>query len=173
MAAIFYRPRATFQEINNRPTWLLPFLGAVIFNVGYAFLFFNADDVPVAGRAVLYGSYAAGVLLSVLICSAVFLFGLFLLGAQVGFKKVFSVVAHTYFLYTLINVILGTLILKVSSTFCELGKEAYGLVAFCLVLDGLGAEHLLEDRNHDQCSSAGTGLAVALSPRRAWAFLNS
>ncbi|MGB9181437.1 MAG: YIP1 family protein [Pyrinomonadaceae bacterium] len=114
MIGILYQPRATFREIDNHPNWLLPLLGAILFNVGYVFLFFNAGNVPVSGRMVLYTGYAAGVLLSVLICSGVFLLCLFLLGAQVTFKKVFSVVAHTYFLYTLINVVLGTLILKAS-----------------------------------------------------------
>jgi len=115
MLGIFYRPRATFQEIDKRPNWLLPFLGVILLNAGFVSLFFTPGDVSVAGRVALYGGYAVGASLSILVCSGVFLLCLYVQSAQVSFKKIFSVVTHTYFLYTLITVVLGTLILKLSA----------------------------------------------------------
>jgi hypothetical protein len=115
MLGIFYRPRVTFQEINMHPNWLLPFLAVLLLNAGFVYLFFAPGDVPVAGRVMLYSGYALGASLSIFACSGVFFLVLYMQSAQVSFKKIVSVVTHTYFLYTLISVVLGTLILKMSS----------------------------------------------------------
>src|ERR1051325_9789670 len=116
MMGIMYTPRATFEEINKHPNWLLPFLAVLLLNAGFVYLFFNPGNVPVSVQIIQIAGFAVGTTLSVLVCSAVFLVCLLILSAQVSFKKVFSVVTHTYFLYTLISVGLGTLILKLSST---------------------------------------------------------
>jgi hypothetical protein len=113
MLGIFYMPRATFQEINKHPNWLLPFLAVLLLNAGFSYLFFSSG-VPVSGRIMLYSGYAIGAAFSLLVSSGVFLLCLYIQSAQVSFKKVLSVVTHTYFIYTLISVVLGTLILKLS-----------------------------------------------------------
>jgi hypothetical protein len=116
MLGIFYKPRATFLEINEQPNWLLPFLAVLLLNAGFVALFFSPGNVPVSTRLMQYGGFALGAALSILITSAVFLLSLTIQSAQVSFKKVLSVETHTYFLYTLITVGLGTIILKLSST---------------------------------------------------------
>jgi len=115
MVGIFYTPRTTFQEINKHPNWLLPFMGVLLLNAVFVYLFFSPGNVPVSVRIIQYSGFAVGAIISVLVTSVVFLFALFIQNAGVTFKKVFSVVTHTYFLYTLISVALGTLILKLSS----------------------------------------------------------
>lgn len=115
MMGIMYTPRATFEQINKHPNWLLPFLAVLLLNAGFVYLFFNPGNVPVSVQIIQITGFAVGTTLSILVCSGVFLLCLLILSAQVSFKKVFSVVTHTYFLYTLISVGLGTVILKLSS----------------------------------------------------------
>ena len=73
MLGIFYKPRATFLEINQHPKWLLPFFTVLLLNAGFVFLFFSSGNAPLAGRIMLYTGYAIGAALSILISSAVFL----------------------------------------------------------------------------------------------------
>ena len=115
LAGIVYTPRETFEEINKHPNWLLPFLAVLLLNAAFVSLFFNHGNVPLSVQLIQITGFAVGTTLSILLCSVVFLLCLLIQSAQVSFKKVFSVVTHTYFLYTLITVGLGTLILKLSS----------------------------------------------------------
>jgi Yip1-like protein len=115
MAGIVFTPRATFEEINKHPNWLIPFLGVFLLNAGFVYLFFNPGNVSASVQFIQVTGFAVVTTLSILVCSAVFLLCLMIQSAEVSFKKVFAVVTHTYFLYTLITVGLGTIILKLSS----------------------------------------------------------
>lgn len=115
MAGIVYTPRATFEEINKHPNWLLPLLAVFLLNAAFVYLFFNPGNVSMSVQFIQVTGFAFVTTLSILVCSAVFLLCLMIQSAEVSFKKVFAVVTHTYFLYTLITVGLGTIILKLSS----------------------------------------------------------
>ncbi len=106
-------PTHTFRRIKGRPVWLPPFLLAVLVRLLHLFTFYSPSLSP-AKLTLSVMLEVLPFLIPVLICSGVFFLGLLLIGAKPCFSRVFSVLTHTFFLYTLLTVGLGTIVLLVA-----------------------------------------------------------
>ena len=113
LLGVVLEPSSTFHEIDKKPTWILALLGATAVRLGRVFLFYNPSRTPV--KLVLTGLVELiSTFIPIVVCSGVFLLALYLGGAKTTFKKVFSVLCHTFFFYTVINVILSSIMLWTS-----------------------------------------------------------
>lgn len=141
LQGIFFEPSATFEDINKKPTFLVPLLLSILVALIGWNLVDNLVDLqevmevqikasPQAERLTqeqieLQARYSVpfikwvgpivGPPLMVLLSSALMLLMAFLTGGSTTFKKLFSVSAYTFFLSTLISVVLIVLVFAVSA----------------------------------------------------------
>lgn len=131
LQALIFEPRKAFEEINRKPTWLLPIslcvvLGALSFTLlfqtlGAQGLFEKAMEMSGMQREVPEGQmemmgtfmqiqgYAAALLaplLGTLLMAGIYLILFYLFGGESTYKKFLSVVAHSFFVYSLITTLL-------------------------------------------------------------------
>jgi len=141
LQGIFFEPSATFEDINKKPTILVPLLlSIVIALVGWNIVDNLVDlqeimEVQIKAnpqaesltpeQIELQASYAVpfikwvgpivGPPIMMLLVAALMLLGAFLTGGVTTFKKLLSVAAYTFFLSTLISLTLVVLVFAVAS----------------------------------------------------------
>jgi len=114
LSGILFQPTATFQEINKQPAWLLALLAATLVRFAETLLFFHPLKSPL-GFLLTFVISAIPSFFVVLTCSGVFILALYLCGAETSFGRVFAVLAHTFFVYSLAIGVLRGLMLCVSA----------------------------------------------------------
>ncbi len=137
---IFTSPRETFESINQKPTWLVPFLMSVILTIVMTFLL---TDIGLQDRIDMLQArgvpqeqidmqsqmqegplrYISGIFIPIgtllvwVVISALFLFGgNTIMGGETKFKKVFCVVAWSSLIGVLGGIIKTPLILSKGTT---------------------------------------------------------
>jgi hypothetical protein len=137
---LFISPRETFEALDRKPTWLVPFLVTILILFGGKFLmkdvlmkdmlaWVQASNMPEAQKqafssapsgVIIYSQIIFQALLALiflyLICPAVLLFtGNTVLGGNSRFKKVFSVVSWSSLVFAL-GTIVNTALVLVNGT---------------------------------------------------------
>jgi hypothetical protein len=140
MAGVFISPRETFEAIDRKPTWLVPFIILVVMTLGMTLLTrdigiqdmmakFQAREMPqeqidkIAAQSQGAGKYIQMVLIPVAmlaiwaVFAGVLLFcGNTLLGGSAKFKKLFSMVSWSSFVGALAIVVNTAVILSKGTT---------------------------------------------------------
>ncbi len=144
LQAIFFQPKETFQEIAKKPTWLIAaILCVVIGAVGFTLIMnkigfetmmiqqaqsrgqeVTEEQLQVlnspAVKAFTYGSVIIGTPLVMLLTAGLLLALLWLVGSDATFRRVFSVVAHSFFAFTLVSTVITLLIVMLAADPTEL-----------------------------------------------------
>ena len=111
---IFFQPTAAFRSIDRNPAWLAPVMAATVFRMVRMFAFFQPSREPLK-LLVTAAIEAITFVVPIILCSALFIVVLYLAGGETTFRKIFSVLAHTFFLYTVVNVVLAVTIRALSA----------------------------------------------------------
>ncbi len=124
--AVLLQPKETFQGLGERPGWVLPLLGSLLVVFAGNFIVIRklgiaevlklslksnpqADEIirmaeqsPATG-VMMYAAPALSVPIGILVTAAFFLLLMALAGEETRFRRVFSVVAHSFFAYALVT----------------------------------------------------------------------
>ena len=152
LVGVLFSPGETFNDINRKPTWLVPMLIGVASAVAFA-IFINwkldagwdvvmreamaqqgqatppsAEQMAGAksvGKIVFVAWFGIVTALSYLIVAGAFALGMLLLGAQTTFKKILSVVAWSFSSVGLISLIVtvASLMLRDSESLADLNPQ--------------------------------------------------
>jgi Yip1 domain len=144
VVGVLFNPRATFQDIVTRPTWLMPLVLLLIFSIAVIALFsqrvgwrpfmerqfdkdprvsqLSAEDREKAldraikfTQPIVYAAAVLGTFVAPLVVSAVLLLAFNLLaGARIEFKTAFAIVAFSWMPY-LIHALLSILLMFLKS----------------------------------------------------------
>lgn len=105
---IFLRPTAAFHELNKNPAWVAPLFAAALFRV-LRLVAFQPSREPLKMLAT-FTIEAITFVFPVLVCSGALMLVLYLAGGETSFRRVFSVLTHTFFFYTVVSVVLAVTI---------------------------------------------------------------
>ena len=142
LLGVFFQPQATFQAIGRKPTWLVPVLACVLLALITSFFVINkmgvanimrsamqgnprADEIiamseqSASTKVMMYVMAPVQVPLILLAMAGVFLLGLMLAGPEIGFKKVFSVVALSFFAYSFVASLLTAVTVATARDFAN------------------------------------------------------
>lgn len=144
LQAIFFQPKETFQEIAKKPTWLIAAILCVIIGTAGMILMMETigfenvmvQNAQMTGRemteeqiqmmsspgmkAFNYAMAPIGTTVVLLATSGLLLAFFWLAGSGVAFSRVFSVVVHSFFAYTLVYSLVSIVIVMLAADPSEL-----------------------------------------------------
>ena len=145
LQGIFFQPKKTFEEINKKPTWLIALIAILIIgalgllllstmigldNVADQMIQQNprASEMPEEQREMAIsftkGTFVVGALVGApiigLIVSLALMLAFWVAGSSAGFGKVFSVVVHSWFAYSVVATLLSALVVLLAEDPTEL-----------------------------------------------------
>ncbi|HEX5736547.1 MAG TPA: Yip1 family protein [Blastocatellia bacterium] len=152
LVGVLFSPGETFNDINRKPTWLVPMLIGVVTAIVFAiFLNWKLDagwdkmmrdamsqqgqgtpptaeqlaGAKVVGKAFFVAWFGVVTVLSYLIVAGAFALGMMLLGAQTTFKKILSVVAWSFSSVGIVSLIVtvASLMLRDSESLAQLNPQ--------------------------------------------------
>lgn len=160
LQALIFEPRKAFEEINRKPTWLLPIalcivLGALNFTMLYQTLgaqglFEKAmevsgmqQEIPQERMGMMatimqiqgYVSALLFPLLGTLLLAGIYLILFYLFGGESTYKKFFSVVAHSLCIYLVIGTLLLAAVLLIIDDPWEINLESPATTNLSFLLD--------------------------------------
>jgi hypothetical protein len=142
LQGIFFQPRRTFEEINKKPTWLIALVLTVV--IGAAAMYVMTSRIGVETiiaqqnpnqelneqqrefmespfmAAFFYASVVIGTPLVILVIAVVMMLLYWMAGSEAPFSRVFSVVTHSFFAYSLIGSVIAVLIILLAQDPTEL-----------------------------------------------------
>jgi len=145
LQGIFFQPGATFQAIDKNPNWLLPFIITSLVSFARMLIFHNPSTVPFK-LVLTFLTAALPCFIPVLVCSGAFFTTFVLFGAETTFKKVFSLLMHTFFFMTAVNVGINLIVLFVVLDFDMVNQENQSLTNLGFLVsaeDNLALNYLL------------------------------
>jgi hypothetical protein len=107
---IFYSPTSLFEALRENPHWLLPFIVAAIIRTVRTYVVYSPNRTVVAALLTFLIEGVLPLAIQIGICTAIFIGLIYAFGGSVSIKKVLSVLCHTFFVYTLITVLLSCLV---------------------------------------------------------------
>lgn len=142
LMGVFFQPQATFRAVGQKPIWFVPVLACVLLALVTSFYVINKIGVSNIMRSAMQGNpradeivrmaeqssttkimmYVAApvqVPIVLLALSGVFLLGLMLTGNEIGFKKVFTVVAYAFFAYSFVASLLTAVTVAAARDFAN------------------------------------------------------
>jgi hypothetical protein len=147
LAGIFFQPRQTFEDIDRRPTWAIVLILAILISLVGTMVVMNLvgfenimdqqirtnprmQEMTEEQRALMlespflkvfaYASSVVGVPVIILVTSLLLMLLFWMGGADVPFVKFLSVVAHSFFAYSLVAMVLSLLIVLMAADRAEL-----------------------------------------------------
>lgn len=157
LQGIFFQPRKTFEEINKKPHWLIALIAILIVgalgmlllstrigldNIAEQLIQQNprTSEMPEDQRAMAVsftkGTFVVGALVGApiigLLISLALMLAFWVAGSTAGFAKVYSVVVHSWFAYTVVATVLSAAVVL-------LAKEPTELDVMNMVATHLGA----------------------------------
>ncbi len=149
LTGIFFQPRATFEAIAIKPDWVVALIVLIVLSlivvtaidtrIGFQEVAIKqmeergmsqeqidqATSGPASGIMTVtwYLGATIGLVIILLLISAIFLLGFYLIGADITYKKTLSVVTHSWFAYSLITSMLAVLILFITAEPSELDVQ--------------------------------------------------
>lgn len=111
LLGLVFSPTIIFKAINESPHWVLPLVLAALIRTLRVYIVYSPNRTPVAALLTFLMEGVLPLAIQILACTGAFMGFIYALGGSTSFKKVFSVLSHTFFVYTLITVLLSCLII--------------------------------------------------------------